>query len=72
MFKVKSSFARNILILLTGSSIAQAYTYCNHTCFNEAYTHQNDFGVLAIFVALTTILGSIVSGRYELAIIYLR
>lgn len=68
MFKVKSSFARNILILLTGSSIAQAIPIAITPILTRLYT-PNDFGVLAIFVALTTILGSIVSGRYELAII---
>ncbi|MEB3793035.1 lipopolysaccharide biosynthesis protein [Acinetobacter sp. IK40] len=68
MFKVKSSFARNILILLTGSSIAQAIPIAITPVLTRLYT-PNDFGVLAIFVALTTILGSIVSGRYELAII---
>lgn len=68
MLNAKSSFTRNILILLTGSSIAQVIPIAATPILTRMYTPE-DFGLLSIFVALTTTLGSIVSGRYELAII---
>lgn len=68
MTKGKSSFLRNILTLLTGSSVAQAIPIAVTPILTRLYT-PHDFGVLAIFVAVTTIVGSIVSGRYELAVI---
>lgn len=68
MTKVKSPFLRNILTLLTGSSVAQAIPVAVTPILTRLYT-PHDFGVLAIFVAATTIVGSVVSGRYELAVI---
>src|SRR5690606_28082706 len=65
---MKSKFTRNILTLLTGSTLAQAIPIAITPILTRIYT-PSDFGVFAIFLAITTILGSIANGRYELAII---
>lgn len=63
----KSEFSRNVLTLLTGTTIAQAIPIAITPILTRLYTAE-DFGLLALFVAITTILGSIANGRYELAI----
>ncbi len=65
--KVKSEFNRNILTLMTGTTIAQAIPISISPILTRIYTPE-DFGLFAIFVAISAILGSIVNGKYELAI----
>jgi len=65
--KPKSEFMRNVLILMTGTTIAQAIPIAISPILTRLYTPE-DFGVLALFVAITSIFGSIANGRYELAI----
>lgn len=65
---MKSKFTRNIITLLTGSTLAQAIPIAITPILTRIYT-PSDFGVFAIFLAITTILGSIANGRYELALI---
>jgi len=64
---VKSEFSRNVLTLMTGTTIAQAIPIAISPILTRIYTPE-DFGVWALFVAITSIFGSIVNGRYELAI----
>ncbi|WP_241517579.1 lipopolysaccharide biosynthesis protein [Campylobacter blaseri] len=52
---------------MTGTTIAQAIPVAISPILTRIYTPE-DFGVFAIFVAITSILGSIANGRYELAI----
>ena len=52
---------------MTGTTIAQAIPIAITPILTRLYTPE-DFGVLALFVAVTSILGSIANGRYELAI----
>lgn len=52
---------------MTGTTIAQAIPIAIMPVLTRLYSPE-DFGVLALFVAVTAILGSIASGRYELAI----
>src|SRR5699024_4663850 len=59
---------RNVLTLLTGTKIAQAIPIAISPILTRLYTPE-DFGALAIFIAITAILGSIANGRYELAIV---
>jgi len=66
--KPKSDFSRNVLTLMTGTTIAQAIPIAISPILTRIYTPE-DFGVFALFFALTMIFGSIVNGRYELAII---
>ncbi len=65
--KLKSEFSKNVLTLMTGTTIAQAIPIAISPILTRIYTPE-DFGVLALFVAITTIFGSVANGRYELAI----
>ena len=65
--KPKSEFSKNVLTLMTGTTIAQAIPIAISPILTRIYTPE-DFGVLALFVAITTIFGTIANGRYELAI----
>lgn len=67
-FLPKSEFARNVATLMTGASIAQAIPIVISPILTRIYTPE-DFGILALFVSLTSIFGVIVSGKYELAIL---
>jgi len=65
--KPKSEFSRNVLTLMTGTTIAQAIPIAISPILTRLYTPE-DFGVFALFLAITSIFGSIANGRYELAI----
>ena len=65
--KPKSEFSRNVLTLMTGTTIAQAIPIAISPILTRIYTPE-DFGVFALFIAVTSIFGSIANGRYELAI----
>jgi hypothetical protein len=63
----KSKFNSNVLILLTGTTFAQAIPIAITPILTRLYTPE-DFGLLALFVAITSILGAVANGRYEQAI----
>lgn len=65
--KPKSEFSRNVLTLMTGTTIAQAIPIAITPILTRIYTPE-EFGLLALFVAITVILGTIANARYELAI----
>lgn len=65
--KPKSEFSRNVLTLMTGTTIAQAIPIAITPILTRLYTPE-DFGLLALFISITMIFGSIANGRYELAI----
>ena len=65
--KPKSEFSRNVLTLMTGTTIAQAIPIAISPILTRIYTPE-DFGIFALFIALVAIFGSISNGRYELAI----
>ena len=52
---------------MTGTTIAQAIPVAATPILTRIYTPE-DLGMLALFLAITSIFGTIVSGRYELAI----
>jgi len=52
---------------MTGTTIAQAIPIAISPILTRIYTPE-DFGILALFMAIVSIFGSISSGRYELAI----
>lgn len=64
----QSAFAKNVLTLMTGTTIAQAIPVAISPILTRIYSPE-DFGVLALFVSITTIMGAVVNGRYELAIV---
>lgn len=62
-----NEFAKSVLTLMTGTTIAQAIPIAITPILTRMYSPE-DFGVLALFVAITAIMGSVANGRYELAI----
>jgi O-antigen/teichoic acid export membrane protein len=64
----KSEFNVNVLTLMTGTTIAQAIPIAIAPILTRLYTPE-DFGVLALFVAITSIITVIASLRYELAVV---
>lgn len=63
----KSEFSQNLLTLMTGTTLAQAIPIAISPILTRIYTPA-DLGVYALFIAITSILGSVANGRYELAI----
>ncbi|MCK5335612.1 MAG: translocase, partial [Gammaproteobacteria bacterium] len=63
----KEESSRNVLTLMTGTSIAQAIPIAISPLLTRIYT-PNDFGVYALFISIATIFGSIANARYEMAI----
>lgn len=66
--KPKSEFSRNVLTLMTGTTIAQAIPIAISPILTRIYTPE-DFGIFALFLSITTLIGIIITGRYEMAII---
>jgi lipopolysaccharide exporter len=64
----KSEFTRNVVILATGSSIAQFIPFVFEPLLSRLFSPA-EFGVFEIYAAIVIILGSIASARYELAIL---
>lgn len=52
---------------MTGTTIAQAIPIAISPILTRLYS-PDDFGVFALFVAITTLLGNLTNGKYELAI----
>ncbi|GIU01295.1 polysaccharide biosynthesis protein [Sulfurovum sp. TSL6] len=65
--KPKSEFSRNVLTLMTGTTIAQAIPIAISPILTRIYTPE-DFGVFALFMAITGLFSVVASGRYELAL----
>jgi O-antigen/teichoic acid export membrane protein len=66
-FNLKSEFIKNIFTLLSGSTIAQVITLLAIPVLTRIFTPQ-DFGFFAVYFSLATIVSTIATGRYELAI----
>lgn len=64
----KSNYAKNVITLITGTSLAQAIPIAITPILTRLYTPA-DFGIFALFSAICAILTVIVTGRYELAIV---
>lgn len=65
--KIQSQFTKQILTLMFGTGIAQVIPLAITPLLTRMYTPE-DFGLLALFISISTIFGSIANGRYELAI----
>lgn len=63
----KGEFGRNVVTLMTGSTLAQAIPVAVSPILTRLYGPK-DFGLLALFVSITTIFGTVANGRYELAV----
>lgn len=64
----QSAFARNVITLMTGTSIAQAIPIAISPILTRLYSPE-EFGVFALYMAVVSIVSVIVTGRYELAIL---
>lgn len=65
--KPKSEFSKNVLTLMTGTTIAQAIPIAISPILTRIYTPE-DFGVFALYISIASILSVIATGRYEMAI----
>ena len=65
--QIKNEFNKNILTLMTGSTIAQAIPISISPILTRIYTPE-DFGLFAVFIAIASIFGSVANARYDLAI----
>ena len=63
----KSEFSRNVLTLMTGTTIAQAIPIAISPILTRIYSPE-DFGVFALFMSISSIISVVATGRYELAI----
>ena len=63
-----STFSKNVITLVTGTTLGQAIPIAFSPILTRIYSPA-DFGVLALFISVVTILGSIINGKYENAII---
>ncbi|MBW3655796.1 MAG: oligosaccharide flippase family protein [Gemmatimonadetes bacterium] len=66
--KPRSVFARRVLTLMTGTALAQGLPVLAAPALTRLYTPQ-DFGVFAMFFAMTALFSVMASGRYELAVL---
>ena len=64
----KSEFAKNVLTLMTGTTIGQAIPVLVSPIVTRLYSPE-EYGVFAIFLSITAILSVISTGRYEFAIV---
>ncbi len=68
ILNLNTEFSKNVLTLVTGTTIAQAIPIAISPILTRIYTPE-DFGILALFLSVSMLLGAIASGRYEQAII---
>lgn len=66
--KPKSEFTRNVLTLMTGTTIAQAIPIAISPILTRLYAPE-DFGLFALYTSIVAILSLVATGRYELAIL---
>lgn len=66
-FKFKSTFSKNVLTLMTGTTIAQVIPIAISPILTRIYT-PDDFGFFALYMAFIAIGAAIVTGKYEMAI----
>lgn len=64
----KSEYLKNIATLMSGSVSAQLVLLVASPILSRLFT-PSDFGIFALFVAVSTIFGMISNGRYEIAIL---
>lgn len=63
----KSEFSRNVLVLMTGTTVGQAIPIAVSPILTRIYS-PSEFGVFALFLSIVSIFGSVANGRYEMAI----
>ncbi len=68
ILNLNTEFSRNVFTLVTGTTIAQIIPIAISPILTRIYTPE-DFGVLALFLSVSMLVGAIASARYEQAII---
>jgi O-antigen/teichoic acid export membrane protein len=63
----KSRFARNVAVVSAGSAVGQGLLIVSAPVLTRLYTPA-DFGVLAVYVSILSILAVAATLRYEMAI----
>jgi len=63
----KNDFVKNVVTLMTGTTIAQAIPIAITPILTRLYTPE-DFGVLALFMSVTAVLGVVSNAKFEQAI----
>ncbi|MER1969074.1 oligosaccharide flippase family protein [Castellaniella sp. GW247-6E4] len=63
-----SAYARNVLTLMTGTTLAQALPIAISPILTRLYSPE-DFGRFALYMAVAMMASVVVTGRYELAIL---
>jgi len=61
-------FARNVLVLMTGTAAAQVIGIAISPLLSRLYTPA-EYGVYGVFIAVTTLLSTVSGGRYEMAVV---
>lgn len=64
----QSEFTKNVLTLVSGTAVAQFVPLLIAPILTRIYT-PDDFGLLAIFTSLASLLAIVATGRYEVAIV---
>lgn len=64
---VVGEFVRNVLVVMTGTTLAQAISILISPILTRLYL-PSEYGVYALFLSLSTMVATIVSGKYEMAI----
>lgn len=64
----KSTYTKNVLTLMTGTSLAQAIPIAISPILTRLYSPE-EFGRFAVYMAVAAIASILVTGRYELAIL---
>ena len=64
----ENDFAKNIVTLLTGTTAAQVIPFAVSPILTRLYS-PDDFGVLALFFSICSVLSVVAAGRYELSIV---
>lgn len=62
-----SDFNKNLGVLVSGTVIAQAIPVALYPLLTRLYSPE-DFGVLALYISLMSLLAVVLTGRYELAV----
>lgn len=63
----RSDFLRNVLTLMTGTTVAQAIPIAAMPLLTRLYTPE-DFGVLALYMSLAGMISVVITARYEVAV----
>lgn len=63
----KSSYARNVITLMTGTGLAQAIPIAISPILTRLYSPE-EFGLAALYMSCVAVMSLIATGRYELAV----